>query len=160
MEGAMEHEVHVKQVPPQLVATKRCRTTLGELGKTMHSTLASIANAVEPKEAPRGAPFAIYHNEPFRLDDVDVEMGVPLGRDAILARAGAASAKQLPGGAVAFTIHEGPYAAIGAAYDAIFEWAEEHGHSLHGPPREIYLVGPGDGVSPAEYRTEIEVPLE
>lgn len=156
----MPYTVHVKQIAPQLVAMQRTHTTVANLGTTMHAILAKIANAVEPRGSARGAPFAIYHNEPFTPDDVDVEMGLPLAHDARLAETADAHACQLPGGAVAYTIHEGPYGSIGAAYDAIHGWLREQGHRPQGPPREIYLVGPGQDITPAEYRTEIDVPVD
>lgn len=67
--------------------------------------------------------------------------------------------KDLPGGAVAHTLHVGPYGAIGAAYDALYTWIAAHGLRPNGPPREIYLVGPGAAPSEAQYRTEIVVPI-
>ncbi len=155
----MNHEVHVKQVPPQRVATRRFHTKLSELGHDMESTVSGIAGAVEPVGAARGAPFAVYHNEPFTPDDIDVEMGLPLAREANLRGTVDAKASELPGGPVAYTIHVGDYQSIGAAYEALYGWLEKHGYRAKGPPREIYLVGPSEGVVPSEYRTEIDVPV-
>jgi effector-binding domain-containing protein len=36
------------------------------------------------------------------------------------------------------------YPQIVAAYDAVWEWAKEHGRDFAGPPREIYRFGPGE----------------
>jgi effector-binding domain-containing protein len=155
----MNYDVHVKQAPPETVVTKRTHTTLGELGSTMHATLASIAESVQPRDAARGVPFAIYHNEPFRPDDIDVEMGLPLTADGHVAPS-AGSPHTLHGGPVAYTTHVGPYTSIGSAYGALYEWLRSHGYRPHGPPREIYLVGPGQTPNAMDYRTEIDVPIE
>jgi effector-binding domain-containing protein len=45
---------------------------------------------------------------------------------------------QLPGGAVAWTTHFGPYGRLGDAHGAIREWCTQHGHQLSGPCWEIY----------------------
>lgn len=154
----MGYEIHVKQLGPELVLTKRLHTTLPELGKTMNATLSTMTASVDPPSATAGVPFAIYHNEPFRPDDIDVEMGLPLAREAKVTP-DAGSPRHLPGGPVAYTIHCGSYRAIGAAYEALHEWLKAHGQTPSGPPREIYLVGPTQARSEAEYRTEIDVPI-
>lgn len=156
----MNYDVHVKQVPPQVVVTERCHTRLAELGNVMHTTLAKVAGSVEPRDAARGAPFALYYNEPFRPEDIDVEMGVPVAADAEVNESAGVHRRELSGGPVAYTVHIGPYSAIGAAYEALYTWVNGHGHARTGPPREIYLVGPGQGTRPEEYRTEIEVPID
>lgn len=154
----MGYEIHVKQLPPELVLTKRMHTKLTELGDNMHRTVSTITASVEPKAAASGVPFAIYHNEPFRPDDIDVEMGLPITREAKVTP-DAGSPRQLPGGPVAYTIHVGPYETIGAAYKALYDWLRAHGHAPQGPPREIYLVGPRQAETEEEYRTEIDVPI-
>jgi effector-binding domain-containing protein len=156
----MSYEVHVKQVPPEMVVTERCHTRLAELGTVMHAALARIAMSVEPAEAVQGAPFALYYNEPFRPEDIDVEMGLPVTADAAVSEAKGVHRRALEGGPVAYTLHVGSYSSIGAAYAALHAWLEEHGHKRTGPPREIYLVSPGEGVKPEDYRTEIEVPID
>lgn len=152
----MNYQVHIKQQPQAHVVTKRTHTTLAKIGDTMSSTLATIAAEVTPPGAARGVPFAIYYNEPFKPDDIDVELGVPIAAGASVPTA-AGAIKELPGGPVAYTVHVGSYESIGAAYDALFGWLETHGMQAKGPPREIYLVGPGQGTKPEEYRTEIAV---
>lgn len=156
----MNYDIHVKQVPAQIIASERTHTALAQLGKVMHSTLAKIATSVQPPTATQGPPFAIYYNEPFNPDDIDVEMGVPIAVNATLAETAQVARRELPGGPVAFTFHVGPYETIGAAYAALYAWLEEHGHRPLGPPREIYLVGPGQGTKPAELRTEIDLPID
>jgi effector-binding domain-containing protein len=104
----MNYDIHVKQLPPQVVVTERCHTRLPELGKTMHATLAKVATSVEPSEAAQGAPFAVYYNEPFKPDDIDVEMGLPVSPDAHVAETKGVHRRELPGGPVAYTLHVGP----------------------------------------------------
>ena len=60
---------------------------------------------------------------------------------------------------VARTLHVGPYEDLGAAYRALTEWIDRNGLEAAGPVQERYLNGPGDGATPAEYRTEVEIPV-
>lgn len=158
--SVMNYAVHVKHVPPQVVVSQRRHTSLAELGGAMHETIAEIVASVDPPDAMRGAPFAVYYNEPFKPEDVEVEMGVPVAPDTKVLPRARVERRELIGGPVAYTIHVGPYETIGKAYEALFAWIEKHGHHRIGPPRETYLVGPGKGISPSMYRTEIEVPID
>ena len=38
-------------------------------------------------------------------------------------------------------------------------WIQSQNLNIAGPPREIYLVGPGHNLSPENYRTEIQWPV-
>ncbi|MBX3189201.1 MAG: GyrI-like domain-containing protein [Labilithrix sp.] len=156
----MNYEIRVKQLPAQVVVTERCHATLAELGDTMHATLAKVALSVEPAGAARGAPFAVYYNEPFRPEDIDVELGVSVTPRAKVAETKGVHRRELAGGPVAYTVHVGPYATIGAAYEALYAWVGDHGLHRTGPPREIYFVGPAQGARPEDYRTEIDVPID
>jgi effector-binding domain-containing protein len=39
------------------------------------------------------------------------------------------------------------------------KWIQERGHECVGPPREVYLVGPGQVSDPAAFRTEVQWPI-
>lgn len=150
----MEYEVHVKQSLPAHVVTKRTHTTIAELGSTIGDVLQSVAGTLTPPGSFRGAPFVLYHGE-MKPEDLDVEVGIPVAPGA----SAAGEVKDIPGGPVAYTTHVGPYESIGTAYEALFGWMRAHGLQPSGPPREVYLVGPGPATKPEDYRTEIEVPV-
>jgi effector-binding domain-containing protein len=65
----------------------------------------------------------------------------------------------LPGGAMAKTIHKGPYADCGPTYEKLFAWLEKNGKKIVGPTREVYLNDPNE-VGEEEALTEIYAPLE
>ena len=65
----------------------------------------------------------------------------------------------LPAMTVAWTLHVGPYEDLTVAYSAITDWIQGIGLEAAGPVQERYLNGPGDDVTPAEYRTEVEIPV-
>jgi effector-binding domain-containing protein len=150
---ATRYEIRTAEMPPETILTKRVHTTLARVPAEMNATLQTIGRPVH------GVPFAIYHNEPFRPNDVDVEMGVTISPDLPFALADGLVTRQLAAGTVAYTLHVGPYEAIGAAYEAIFAWLRQNGRSVSGPAREVYWVGPDDTNHPEDFRTEIEIPI-
>ena len=102
-----------------------------------------------------GPPFVIYHE--FGPDGVDAEVCVPVV-EAISAN-GKVQSRVLPAATVARTLHIGPYEELGSAYAELTDWILDHGFETAGPVHERYLNGPGDVASPADYRTEIEMPI-
>ena len=86
----------------------------------------------------------------------DVEICVPiaggiLGDHAVYAR-------ELEGGAMATSVHKGPYQEIAPAYHAVTSWIAQCGHDIAGPAREICLNDP-QIVALGELRTRIEFPI-
>jgi effector-binding domain-containing protein len=106
---------------------------------------------------PAGPPLAVYHGGGAEDTSLDVEACVPVSQ-AVLPR-GRIAVHELAAATVAATLHSGPYEEERPAYRALLTWMEEHGHGPAGPPRELYLVNPGDTDDPAEYRTEIAWPI-
>jgi uncharacterized protein (TIGR02284 family) len=150
------HEVRTIEMPEQTIVTMRTHTTLADLPRAMHEALETIARSVSEL----GVPLAIYHNRPFRPDDIDVEIGASVLPDAVVVTTEGISRRQLPKGTIAYTLHVGSYENIGTAYEALYAWLRQNGRSLVGPPREVYLVGPGDVSRTEDYRTEIQIPFE
>ena len=103
---------------------------------------------------PAGPPFVIYHE--FGPELIDAEVAIPISRPVL--SEGRVQARVLPAATVASTLHVGPYEALGAAYTAVTDWIAVNTCEAAGPFQERYLNGP-DQATPAEYRTEVEVPI-
>ena len=154
----MSYEIRTKEVPDHAVATMRMHTSLTEIPQAMRATLNALATHVTPKPS-AATPFAIFYNEPFKPDDIDVEMGIAIDRDAAVDTQGGVRRRVVPTETIAYTVHVGSYATIGKAYTALFDWLRKTGHRPIGAPREIYVVGPDEEKSSALYVTELEVPI-
>jgi effector-binding domain-containing protein len=102
-----------------------------------------------------GHPFVIYHA--FGPDRIDAEVCVPVAGPAPVGDR--IKAHVLPAATIVRTLHVGPYEELGAAYQALSEWVGDHGYATAGPIRERYLNGPAEMISPADYRTEIDLPV-
>lgn len=104
---------------------------------------------------PAGPPFVIYHA--FGPAGMDAEVCVPVA--SLVSATRGVERRVLPAVTVARTLHVGPYEDLGGAYDAVTDWIRGRGFELAGPMRERYLNGPGEDISPAEYQTEVEIPV-
>lgn len=104
---------------------------------------------------PAGHPFVIYHA--VGPTEMDAEVCVPIAGP--VTATGRIGSRRLPAAIVARTLHVGPYEELGAAYAALTDWIERHGFETSGPMQERYLNGPGEVASPADFRTEVEIPV-
>ena len=100
----------------------------------------------------------------FGPERADIEIGFPVAGHprglAALARlpAGEVGTSSLPGGAVAMTLHQGPYKALGEAHRHLQDWIHEQGHQEAPGPWESYLDDPS-AVDKSQLRTEIYWPI-
>ena len=62
------------------------------------------------------------------------------------------------GGEAAFTMHVGPYQAIGQSWEKLMAWVGEQGRSPGGPTWEVYIDDPQE-TPEAELKTELYIPL-
>lgn len=105
---------------------------------------------------PAGPPFVIYHS--FGPMELDAEVGVPTAAPIPVTEP--VKARVLPSATVVRTLHVGPYESLSGAYAALSDWVELHGMRVAGPALERYLNDPGTVASPADYQTEVELPVE
>ena len=155
-DNAMSYEVSKKtleEVPflfaRREIAPEGIAEALGEMFGAVygHATAAGIAFA--------GPPTARYPKYGPGL--ITIEAGMPI--------AGTAEATEgimvgaLHGGPVAATVHKGPYDTLSEAHQALEKWANENGEEAMGAAWEVYVTDPGEVPNPADWLTEINLPL-
>ncbi len=151
----MTIECKLVEQPYQATLAVRTRTAVTDLPRVLGSTYSTIVNYLaELGEEPAGPPYAAYYN--MDLQDLDVEIGIPVarelpGRDDI-------RASGIPGGQVATCCHVGPYQTIEPAYNALSQWIEAEGLQPTGVAVEMYLNDPTQ-TPPEELQTQILFPL-
>ena len=111
---------------------------------------------------PGGPPFSRYFA--FGPDRVELELGVPLaeipgGPQRAFDGAGRVQPGDLPAGQVAVGWHVGPYDTISVTYERLIAWVAEQGREPAGAMWEVYLTDPTAEPDPADWRTEVLVPL-
>ena len=154
----MPYEVTVKQVPPQHVAEVRRHTTVDAIGSVIGEAFRTLMTSVgRAHERPVGPPFVVYDRMDLPERRAEIEVCVPvgyrfMGDDDV-------EVDEIPGGAVASTVHHGRYDAVGSAYEAVDGWIHDHSLVMDGPPREIYLTDPQETPDQADLVTEIEFPV-
>lgn len=142
----------IREIPKQRVATIRARVPMSGIGPEMREGFEEIATAATAAGvAIDGLAFAIHHE--IDAGKVDIEFGFPVTADV---ESGRVHTFVLEGVRAACAMHEGPYDEVGATYEAAAAWIRDHGERTAGPPRELYLNEPAEGVVPL---TEVQIPI-
>ncbi len=151
--------MEIRIIPDQPVLSLRFRTPLKEMGTNLKRAYQAIfAYLEETGEEPAGVPFALYHDQEYRPEDIDTEACVPVKKP--LEGKGEVRGYVLKGGRVASAVHSGSYRDIEATHRALTRWFKDQGYRQAGPSREVYLVGMEDAKDPSDLRTEIIYPVE
>jgi effector-binding domain-containing protein len=154
-ERAMKYRITTHEIEPKLILSIRERQPMDDFSAYVGRSFGALFGHLELFGVePAGMPMVIYHD--FGPDGVDAEVCLPIAHE--LPISGYFQARVLPAATVAKTLHVGPYDDLGEAYDAIMAWIPKHAFDVAGPIQERYLNSP-DEVPPAEYRTQIEVPI-
>ena len=141
----MSDQCELVELISQASLSIRLRTAAQDLAQVFGKGYGEMARYLgEIGVQPAGPPFAVYYN--MDLDDLDVEFGFPLansveGKDAM-------RTSETPGGTAASCLHVGPYADVEPAYNALFQWIQDHGYEPTGIAYEQYLNDPEQ--TPAE----------
>lgn len=166
----MSADVLIKFHDPQTVASWRTVTTYDEIFTHIPEGFGRVmAYLTEENIAPAGIPFTVYYQAPDGDHEGDIAMSVPVGadyRDSADGDPAKDSAQdpaeirfvEIQGGTTASVTHKGSYADMGESYATVVTWISEHGHTIAGPAREVYLNSPAD-VSEDELLTEIHFPI-
>lgn len=149
-------KIEIVEVPRQRCACLRTRAPLaevpGRMGQMFHE-LQQRASARGLTMA--GPPFARYHDHDPAA--VDFEVGMPIGEDA---SSDDGLCVCTMGGTAATALHVGPYEQLEETFAEVLAWLAARDHAPAGPMWEVYLTDPRQVPDPAEYRTQVYVPLQ
>ncbi len=161
-EYVMTQEISIKTHPAQTVAWWRTPTTYSAVFTHIPDGFGRVMTFLaEENVHPVGAPFTVFHQAPDGDSDGDVAMSVPIA--ASFEPSGDSfpdgiSINEIPEGPTASVMHQGSYANMGESYATLVAWITEHGHTIAGPAREVYMNSPADA-DEADLLTEIFFPI-
>jgi AraC family transcriptional regulator len=155
-DGGVDYEIEVKEIPEQHAVVIRETTTAKGLAQVFRNLYPEIGALLDRRGIePAGPSFALYHS--YSEDEVELEAGFPVAE--MVQGEGRIRSIRLPGGRAAVTVHVGPYTTLGDAHEAMdaFVHGREGEHAA--PPREVYVVGPGEDPDSSKWRTEVIYPF-
>lgn len=150
-------EVEVRDVAEQPMLLIREHAALDELSEVIPRAIDEVhAHMQAAGAAFAGPPVVLY---PAMHDDgtVDLETGWPVERPA--SGGGRVEYATVPGGTMLVHTHRGPYDELNRAHRALWELIEREGLTVDGAAREVYLTDPAEVSDPADWVTEIQLPI-
>ena len=141
----MTYEVVVETVTARPLAAVRRRVRVGEVSAAWKPAVDQVWAYLRRHEGLRtdGHNIFVYHHPSRREEPMEVDFGVEVRRS--FEGEGDVQPTSTPAGEVAWTLHNGTYARLRDAHDAIHTWSSAHGRDIGPASWEIYGDPAGDG---------------
>lgn len=153
----MLEPAHIVETEARPAAIIRITVPRAEIQRIMAPAIKELLDGLAAQGIAPAGPLYSYHLN-TDAQTFDFELGIPV--DAPVSAAGRIRASQTPAAKVLRAVYRGPYEGL---YDA---W-KEFGHMLaatghtraQGGQWESYVTGPESSPDPANWRTELNLPL-
>lgn len=147
----------VVELPARTTAVIRMTVKRERMAEAFPPAIQEVMSVVGAQGAqPAGPLFARYLR--MGSGEVEVEIGVPLSRP--IEPEGRITISSLPGGSALRAVHQGSYEELYSSWDQFGRWVAENGHEPDEGLWESYVAGPETSSDPAEWRTELILPLK
>ncbi len=155
----MAYAIELTAMPEQAIVYLGGRAPISALRGRIVTLTAAVREA---GLLPAGPAMARYFEEEFDPQDCDYEVDIPICQDqdgSFPDRVGEHRTDLIPAHHALVTEHVGPYAGLHLAFAALTEELNALGYAVAGPMTEVYVRGPGETADPAEYVTELHLPI-
>lgn len=149
----MKYEPELREIEPVRIAYMRYKGIASKANKVFPKVFQSI------RGKSCGAPFFSYYEMDPTSGIGEMELCIPTVE---VPEKRGIEVKELPRMKAVCVTHIGSYETLPQAYNAIDEYAKEHGLCLAPPFREVFIKGPGMLLkgNPKNYITEIQFPIK
>ncbi len=147
----------ITETQPRIAAVIHVTIPRDQIRSAMPTAINEIAAALSSQGmAPAGPLFA--HHLTTSAKTFDFEVGFPVA--APVQSSGRVKNGELPGGRIAHTVYQGDYEGLFRAWSEFGEWMKRERQTGRGDLWEIYVAGPESSPDPANWRTELCLPLQ
>jgi effector-binding domain-containing protein len=108
----------------------------------------------------KGPSLAFYYEDPSKTAAKDLTCKLCFPTDTGAKGSDIVMVANLPEEKCAVAQYKGPYESSDYIWNAVDKWIAAHNLVTAGAPSEVYLKGPSDNVPPAEFITEIRIPVK
>lgn len=144
-------------VPAQKMAAIRLHVPSNEIRKHMGEGLAELRKALADQGITPTGPWFTHH---FKVPDSMFDFEICLPVDAQVAPQGRVQPGEMRATRVVRTTYNGNYDGLGAGWGEFMGWVKGQNLAMAGDFWEVYAVNPEDTSNPAEWRTQLNVPLK
>lgn len=147
----------ITETTEQTAAVIHLRIPREEIPEVFGAVVEELIGTLADQGVTATGPLFAHH---LRMDPetFDFEVGVPVAEE--VSEAGRVKPGTLPAARVARTVYHGPYEGLHGAWGEFDAWMDENGLVQAANLWERYVEGPYSSPDPAEWRTELNRPLE
>lgn len=157
LEVTMSIPVTTTTLPPRVVASVRGTIpTYAAEGMLWERLMAGFGRA-GAIPAPDARAVAVFHDDEYVEHDADVE--VQLDVAAPFEPVDGVQCVEVPQTRAAVATLRGGYEGVSTATEALGAWIGSHGLRIAGPMFNVYVVGPQQAQDPADWVTEVCLPV-
>jgi effector-binding domain-containing protein len=153
----MISEPQIVESPQQRIAFIRVQTPRGEIVKAMHAGLEELSRVLNKQKVASAGPWFTHH---FRRPDESFDFRICFPVESEVEPESRVEAGELQAARVVQAIYSGGYEGLGGGWGELHEWIAARELKTRDDLWERYLVGPETGSDTAEWRTELNRPLE
>ncbi len=158
-DNAMNYNVILKTLPERYVASvRKIIPSYNQEGILWNFLMTETAPIVNLQQACCGASLAVFHDEGFKENDVDVEIQMPIKGQ--YQNTENVVFKTVPAVEFASATYKGSYDQITAVNQAVADWVNDNGYDFNGAMFCIYHVSPAQTNNPDELVTEVCYPVK
>jgi DNA-binding transcriptional MerR regulator/effector-binding domain-containing protein len=158
---AMRYRIVVKDLPRVVVFSKRMLVESYDSYFSEIPRIGAEVAAANPGLRCLDDPpycFIVYRDGEYKERDLDVEFCEAVREAGVDTET--IKFKTIPAvPEAACVLHLGPYAELRGAYAAVFKWIDDNGYAPADDPRESYIDGIWNKEDPADWLTEVQVPI-
>jgi len=167
-QGLLPYPMELAEYGAETVISLRTIERLDAINETVDDMAAQLRDSLPAlglTEA--GREFSLMHNVMTWYAGADLEVCLPVapradtpaGAPAEASAAITPPAHVLPAFTAVRTVCHGPWSDLDSAYATLLAWTARHGYEVCGSAREFYRVDYRDTADPADYRTELALPV-
>ncbi len=155
----MMSEPETIEVKPVMAVSATFTGPYEQTGRVMDDLIAWLLQTGYPYS---GSPFAIYYDDPAKVEEDKLRARVCLPVAEELGSYGNYERSEIEGGTFASILHEGTYKDIPKVYEKLFDWIKENGYEYveEKGTREVFRKILGEVDSAEELMTEVMVPVK
>lgn len=157
-ENILRYSIEVKEIPKRTVISTRGKIETYAHEGDLWARLADTKKAQNISSMPLSYDMAIFHDEGFIENGIDVEV------QSTVSRKGTDTAdvkyRDVPAYLAAVLTYEGEYDKIVEISQFIANWVLDNGYEFCGPHFNIYHVSPSTEDNPAKMVTEVGFPIK
>ena len=154
----MDYQVTLKTLPERYVASVRKVIPAYDQEQILWGILHEETGAQNLQMASPGYGMAVFHDEGYKEEDVDVEIQISV--EGTYRDTEHVKFKTVPPVLIASAVYQGSYSQITRVNEAVAHWIHDNGYEYDGASFCIYHVSPHDTSDPEKLVTEVCYPVK